>query len=82
MTESTSGKQEINSIDIQKLGRNALIYGIGGALAYLAAHIQYVDFGDYKTLIAPVAILLVDGFYRWYRDNNKVEKLSGESDVK
>lgn len=70
---STSPSGKLDLTDFKKLLRDATIVGVGAGLVYAAQNVASVNFGEYTPFLVPVVSFLIDGIYRYYRDNTKVE---------
>jgi len=57
------------SQDFQKVGRGALIAGVGAAGTYLFEALPGVDFGEYTPLVVAVVSVLANLFRKWLSKN-------------
>lgn len=61
----------LNTKDIANLGKNALLVGIGAAVAYIGQNVSHIDLGAASAFIVPVITIALDAVIKWTKDNTK-----------
>lgn len=61
----------LNTHDLLKVGKNALLVGGAAALAVVAQQLHVIDLGVYGPVVVPVITLGLDTLVKWMRDNSK-----------
>lgn len=61
----------LNTHDLLKIGKNALLVGGAAALTVLAQNLHVIDLGVYGPVVVPVATLGIETLIRWMKDNTK-----------
>ena len=61
----------LNTKDIVNLGKNALLVGVGAAVAYLGQNVSHIDLGAASAFIVPVITIALDAIIKWTKDNTK-----------
>lgn len=60
---------DLDHLDLKKLGRNALIYGLGAALTYSYDYLMSMDLHGYAIFIVPIVAGGIDALRRYFRNN-------------
>jgi len=55
-----SKKGELNKEDLMKIGKGAVIAGVGAALVFIAEALPSVNFGEYQPVAIVVSSVLVN----------------------
>lgn len=55
-----SPKFKIDSVGMKKVGKGALIAGIGASLVFLVENVSSIDFGEYTPFIVAISAVLVN----------------------
>lgn len=68
---STSPSNTINSVDVKKILRDAVIVGVGASLTFLLDSVHVIDFGVYTPLLVPILTTALNTAVKWIKDNSK-----------
>lgn len=61
----------LNTNDLVKVGKNALLVGLAAVLTYMAEHLSKVDLGAMGVMVVPVVAVVIDSIVKWVKDNTK-----------
>lgn len=61
----------LNSGDLVKVGKNALLVGLAAVLTYVGENITKVDLGTAGVMLVPVVAVVIDSLVKWVKDNTK-----------
>ena len=61
---SISPKYKLNSVDMNKVGKGALIAFGGFVLVYISDLLPQIDWGEYAPLIVPMGAILINFFIK------------------
>lgn len=61
----------INSADLVKVAKNALLVGLAAVLTYAGEHVTKIDLGAAGIMLVPVVTVVIDSLVKWVKDNTK-----------
>jgi hypothetical protein len=61
----------LNTGDLVKVGKNALLVGLAAVLTYVGEHMTKVDLGTAGVMLVPVVAVVIDSLVKWVKDNTK-----------
>lgn len=61
----------LNTNDLVKVCKNALLVGFAAVLTYMAEHLSKVDLGAMGVMVVPVVAVVIDSIVKWVKDNTK-----------
>ena len=61
----------LNTNDLVKVGKNALLVGLAAVLTYVGENMTKVDLGTAGVMLVPVVAVVIDSLVKWVKDNTK-----------
>ena len=61
----------LNTNDLVKVGKNALLVGLAAVLTYVGENMAKLDLGTAGVMLVPVAAVVIDSLVKWVKDNTK-----------
>lgn len=61
----------LNTGDLVKVGKNALLVGLAAVLTYVGENVSKVDLGAAGVMLVPVVAVVIDSLVKWVKDNTK-----------
>lgn len=61
----------LNTNDLMKVGKNALLVGLAAVLTYVGENMTKVDLGTAGVMLVPVVAVVIDSLVKWVKDNTK-----------
>tara|TARA_Y100000296_G_scaffold34508_1_gene40023 strand:+ start:1249 stop:1458 length:210 start_codon:yes stop_codon:yes gene_type:complete len=67
-----SSKFSLDTADVAKLFKNAILVGASAALTYVAGNMADLDIGTLGPLLVPIISTVLDSAITWINDNTGV----------
>lgn len=61
----------LNTNDLVKVGKNALLVGLAAVLTYVGENMAKLDLGTAGVMLVPVVAVVIDSLVKWVKDNTK-----------